>query len=134
MRLYASGRRAPSTRRAERVHLGGDRELIAEMRRLDGTDSRVLGDEELLRMVLPAIRNDYRAIETYQGDADGRVRCPVTVLTGDGDPRTSLPEARAWAGHTEGGFDLDIYAGGHFFLVQHAATILARIRRDLLEP
>lgn len=129
--LYASGRRAPATRRAERVHLGDDEQVLAELRGLSGTDSRVLGDEELLRMVLPAIRNDYRAIENYRGDAGARVRCPVTVLVGDDDPKTSIDEARAWQGHTTGGFTMEVFTGGHFYLAGHQPAILDRIRADL---
>lgn len=131
VRLYASGRRAPATRRAERVHLGDDEQVLAELRGLSGTDSRVLGDDELLRMVLPAIRNDYRAIESYRGDAGAQVRCPVTVLVGDDDPKTSLDEARAWEGHTTGGFTMEVFTGGHFYLAGHQPAILNRIRADL---
>ncbi|WSV91468.1 MFS transporter [Streptomyces globisporus] len=56
--FFASGRRAPSRKRedGDPVH----RRVIAELRALSGTDARVLDDEELLRMALPAIRSDYR--------------------------------------------------------------------------
>lgn len=125
VRLFASGRRAPSRTRDERTHTLGDDRLIAEIRSLSGTDSRFLDDEELLRMVLPAIRSDYTAVETYLAAPDDTVRCPVTVLTGDDDPKTSIEEARAWEGHTLGGSELHVFPGGHFYLTERAADVLA---------
>lgn len=125
VRLFASGRRAPSRTRDERTHTLGDDRLIAEIRSLSGTDSRFLDDEELLRMVLPAIRSDYTAVETYLAAPDDTVRCPVTVLTGDDDPKTSIEEARAWDGHTLGGSELRVFPGGHFYLTERAADVLA---------
>ncbi|MFE7843032.1 thioesterase II family protein [Streptomyces sp. NPDC057474] len=125
VRLFASGRRAPSRTRDEHVHTLDDDGVIAELRKLAGTDAQVLQDEELLRMVLPAIRSDYRAVETYRCAAGAVVRCPVTVLTGDTDPRTSLEEAGAWSDHTEAGSDLRVFSGGHFFLSERPAEVLA---------
>ncbi|MDF5757187.1 alpha/beta fold hydrolase [Spongiactinospora sp. TRM90649] len=131
--LFASGRRAPSTRRAESVHLRDDDGLVAELKRLNGTDSSVLADEELLRMVLPATRSDYRAIETYAGDPGAVLNTPITVLTGDNDPKTTLDEARAWSGHTTGEFEMRVYPGGHFFLTRHARRINAELTRFFAE-
>lgn len=125
VRLFASGRRAPSRTRDERVHTLDDDGVIAELRALAGTDAQVLQDEELLRMVLPAIRSDYRAVETYRCEPGAVVHCPVTVLTGDADPRTSLEEAQAWSEHTLSDADVRAFAGGHFFLSERPAEVLA---------
>lgn len=88
VRIFAPGRRAPSSHRHETVHLRDDNDVIAEMRELSGTDSRILGDEEILRMVLPAIRSDYTAIENCRAKPEDVVGTPITVLTGDADPKT----------------------------------------------
>lgn len=129
--VIASGRRAPSARRDERVHLRDDAGIIAELRELGGTDSAVFGQDELLRLALPAIRGDYRAIETYVCEPGRRVRCPITVLTGDADPSTTLEEAGAWRGHTEGAFRMRVFSGGHFFLAGHQAAVNDEIARHL---
>lgn len=124
VRLYASGRRAPSAfRENEKVHLRDDAGILAEVRRLNGTASSVLGNDELMRAVLPALRADYRIAETYRCAPSDTVRCPVTVLTGDNDPKTTLDEASEWAPHTTAEFDLRVFTGGHFFLTQHVDAI-----------
>ncbi|MFE1252082.1 thioesterase II family protein [Streptomyces sp. NPDC058735] len=134
VRLFASGRRAPSRTRDERVHTLDDDGVIAELRALAGTDAQVLQDEELLRMVLPAIRSDYRAVETYRCEPGAVVRCPVTVLTGDADPRTSLDEARAWSEHTLSGSEVRVFSGGHFFLSERPAEVVAVLHEHFAAP
>ncbi|MEU5950212.1 alpha/beta fold hydrolase [Micromonospora sp. NPDC047465] len=129
--LFPSGRRAPSCHRHETVHLLDDEGLLADMKKLSGTNAAVLGDPELLRAALPAIRNDYRAAETYEYTPGPALSCPVTVFTGDDDPKATVDEAKAWEQHTTGAFDLHVFPGGHFFLAQHQAAILRTISAAL---
>jgi len=126
--LFASGRRAPSRYRDENVHLRDDEGIVAELKLMSGTDAALLGDDEVLRMILPAIRSDYTAIENYRCEPGATVTCPITVLVGDSDPRTSLEEAAAWNNHTTGPFELRTFPGGHFFLAHHQAEIISLIR------
>jgi surfactin synthase thioesterase subunit len=131
LRLFASGRRAPGRSRHETVHLRDDAGLVAELNGLNGTDSRLLGDEEMLRLILPMVRSDYRAIETYSCPPDRRLSCATTALVGDRDPKTTLDEARSWSVHTTGEFDLRVFSGGHFFLNHHQRDIVNMVSAAL---
>ncbi|QFZ21588.1 thioesterase II family protein [Saccharothrix syringae] len=126
VRLFASARRGPTTFRGDRLHLLGDQALLAELQALGGTDFRLV-DQDILSMVLPALRADYQAVETYEFAPGPRLRTPITVLIGDADPKVSLEEARTWEQHTEGGFELEVFPGGHFYLTEHAAAVNALI-------
>jgi surfactin synthase thioesterase subunit len=132
--LFASGRRAPSTHRVENVHRSGDDGLVAEMRELSGTDPVLLGDADFMRMTLPAVRADYTAIETYEGRPGTRVRCPISAMVGDGDPKATTGEVEAWRNHTSGGFEMRVFPGGHFYLNEHAGALLEKISGRLLTP
>lgn len=125
--VFASGRRAPHRGRVERTHLKDDAGLIADVRALAGTDSALLEDDDVLRMVLPAIRNDYTAAETYTYEPSPRLSCPIVSLVGDADPKVTIDEARAWGDHTGAGFELVTYSGGHFYLNDNVPDILRRI-------
>jgi surfactin synthase thioesterase subunit len=129
--LFASGRRAPSAVRDERVHLLDDDGLIDDITRLSGTDTQVLGDPEILRMILPSVRADYRAAETYRHTPGPRLSCPVFALTGDDDPQVTLDEARAWGTHTSGAFEVKVYPGGHFYLNAQAAQVMSALRAHM---
>ncbi|MFJ6141800.1 thioesterase II family protein [Kitasatospora sp. NPDC092286] len=129
--LYVSGRRAPSTFRIEDLHTRGDRALLGEIRGLSGTDSGVLDDEEIVAMILPALRADYRAIETYRSAPGARVDCPVVALTGDRDPKATVAEVAAWREHTTGTFELKVLPGDHFYLTADPGAVVAEIARRL---
>lgn len=123
--LFASGRRAPSTHRDEAIHLRDDAGILDELRQGDGTAAVVLNDEDMMRAALPALRADYRATETYRCPPNATVACPITALTGDNDPKTTVAEAEAWSAHTTGPFALHTYRGGHFFLADNAREVNA---------
>jgi surfactin synthase thioesterase subunit len=132
-RIFASGRRGPCTYRDEALHRLDDAGIIAELRATDGTASVLLNDEELMRAALPALRADYQAVECYTCDPEASVSSPITVLTGDQDPKTTLDEAREWERHTTGGFAFEVYPGEHFFLTQHIGPIIDLLRGHFAE-
>jgi surfactin synthase thioesterase subunit len=125
--LFASGRRAPSRNRDERYHLLDNAKLVAEVKTLAGTGSDLLDDEDILNMVLPAIRNDYRAAETYRWNGGAKLKCPIFSFVGDSDPKVDQDEARAWSEHTDGKFEFRVFAGGHFYIDSHAPAVIAAI-------
>ena len=55
-----------------------------------------------MRAALPALRADYQAGETYRCAPGATTGCPITVLTGDADPKTTAAEANAWTRRTTG--------------------------------
>lgn len=129
--LFVSGRPAPSRQRQGKVHQGTDAELIAELNSLGGTELAVLGNEELRELVLPSVRSDYKAAETYHYRPGTVLSCPVHAFIGDGDPMVTPEEARAWAEHTTGAFTLDTFPGGHFYLVPQQEAVVHTITDHL---
>jgi surfactin synthase thioesterase subunit len=125
--LFASGRRAPSCAHEEPLHLASDAEVLDSIVELGGMEPELLGDDELVAMVIPVLRNDYRAAESYRPESGATVRCPLTVLTGDVDPAVSDEQALAWARHTVGGFARRTFSGGHFYLADHWPEITAML-------
>ncbi|MEU0580155.1 alpha/beta fold hydrolase [Streptomyces griseoincarnatus] len=131
-RLFVSGRRAPSLDDAETWQPRTDEEVVAEIRRLDGTGDALLDDEETLRMILPALRADYDAVRRYRYRPGPPLDCPVTAFTGDHDPKAEVAQVRAWHTHTASGFDLNVLPGGHFFLVDQQQQVLRTVEEHLL--
>jgi surfactin synthase thioesterase subunit len=123
-RLFASGRRAPSSHRDETTHLLDDAGIIAELRTLSGTAAAVLDHKAMAGLFLPVLRADLRAVQTYRAGAGAALRCPVSALVGDDDPLTSMAEARMWSRHTTGHFDVLAFRGGHFYLDERAAEVV----------
>lgn len=132
--LFVSGRRAPSAYRDERLHQADDATLLAEIASLEGTSSQLMADVEVQRMVLPSIRSDYKAAETYRYEPGRKLAVPIHALIGAADPKATVDEVRPWSGCTEGPFELEVFPGGHFYLSAHAPTVIDRILAHLQRP
>ena len=126
--LLVSGRRAPTTPRDEQSYLLDRREFIDMIKALGGTDPRVFEDEDLLDMVLPALRTDYQAADMYRWTPGPPLSCPLHVLVGAEDERVTAAEARAWADLTTGSFTFHRFPGGHFYFVEQLPEVLNTIR------
>jgi surfactin synthase thioesterase subunit len=128
--LIVSGRRAPSRPRAqsaESIHRRDDDGIIAELHRLSATDASLLADDDVVRMILPAVRSDYRAIESYAPEPGPPLACPIAAFLGDADPQVTVDDARAWEEHTRGEFELRMFRGGHFYLAEQQEETIAGI-------
>ncbi|MEU6121364.1 alpha/beta fold hydrolase [Streptomyces sp. NPDC047123] len=136
--LFVSGRQAPSlpwrpAALVRPVHEMNDRELVEEMRRLSGTADELLSSPELLPIILPPVRADYRLLDGHVHRSGPPLDCPVVVLTGDADPRVTVENARLWEQETRGDFSCHVLTGGHFFLDGHlpyVAEVIASALRD----
>lgn len=131
-RLFLSGRGAPDVRTTARYDLYDDTDVLAEVRRLGGTDQSILDDPDVMEMVLPALRADYRALGTYNWRGGEPLVAPMTVLVGDRDPVVTVEEAQTWREHTSGDVALKVFPGGHFYLFDHLDAVAAAVTEGLL--
>lgn len=129
--VFVSGGRAPSLSRDERVHLLNDDGLVAELREQGGTDSQILDNAELLEMLLPAVRGDYKAIERYRCSPGAHVASPIVALTGSDDAEATVEEVEPWRGHTSSDFELRVFPGGHFYLHDDQDNVADLIKAKL---
>ncbi|GAA2332152.1 thioesterase II family protein [Streptomyces violaceusniger] len=125
--LIVSGHPAPSLARGATVHQGTDAELLADLRRLGGTAGNLLDNDDLMEVMLPTIRRDYQAIETYRWQPGAKLRIPITVLYGDEDEEVLGDEADAWHEVTEGDCTVVVFPGAHFYLEEQSEAVLARV-------
>jgi surfactin synthase thioesterase subunit len=134
VQLFVSGRIAPDARHVGRLHAGPDADLIADLERLANDPesvSMLRADPELAELVLPPLRSDYRAVETYVFEPGTPLRCPVSVLLGDADPTVKIEQAQQWRVHTEGEFEVTTFPGRHFYLDERVAEVAAYLVASL---
>ncbi|GAA2442178.1 thioesterase II family protein [Streptomyces glaucus] len=128
-RLVVSGSPAPSARREDDVYRGTDQEILDRLAELGGTDAEILGSPDLLELLLPVLRNDYRAVARYRPARRTVVDVPLLCLVGEQDRRATPEDAAAWKEHTSSDFGLRTFPGGHFFLMEHQEEV-ARLVTD----
>jgi pyochelin biosynthetic protein PchC len=126
--LVVSARCAPSRHRSAGIHLLDDDGLLEEVEHLSGTHSAILDDDEMRRMVLPSLRGDYRAAETYEYVPGPPLSCPVMTICGDSDPRVGTDELLGWQAHTVGPVRHVVLPGGHFYFSTDCQPLAAQLR------
>ncbi|MGW0330941.1 thioesterase II family protein [Streptomyces sp. NPDC003011] len=132
--LHVSSRKPPHRLTPHRLYEEGDEALIAEVRRLGGTDETLLSDPELREIVLPAIRADFTIVGTYGPRGAEPVECPVYAYVGDRDPSISAHDMAQWADIAPRGFRLDVLPGGHFYLQDRQQDLTRTLASRLTHP
>lgn len=80
-------------------------------------------DPEIVEFMLPTIRGDYEAIETYDLENFGPlvINCPLTLIEAKEDLSVSSSLMSRWKFLTSEEFNLiEIQRGGHFYLTDAA--------------
>ncbi|MBF6167835.1 thioesterase [Streptomyces gardneri] len=132
--LFVSGRPAPTFEETQRLHLASDDDLIDDLVRLafDPAPLEMLRAEpSIAELVLPAVRADYRAVETYRYQPGEPLRADIAALVSTEDPTMRPEQADEWRAHTGGEFDRATFPGGHFYLDEHGAQVADFIERHL---
>lgn len=129
--LFVSASPAPSCARGDRIHQRTDDEIAAELALLGGYSHDAAIESALMSIIMPVLRNDFQAVETYRPRTGMALDCSVTALIGSADPRTSSGQARAWASVTTGRFTLRLFAGNHFYINEQAAQVSDVIQHEL---
>jgi len=113
------------------AHLPDDDFLRAVQESYGGVPEAVLAEPELLEIVLPALRADFIAYETYTPASLAPLSCPMTVFAGMSDPIIDEAEVAAWSHHTSGPFQMHALPGDHFFLGPCREQVLGILRSTL---
>ncbi|CCD97018.1 Linear gramicidin dehydrogenase lgrE [Bradyrhizobium sp. ORS 375] len=132
--LIVSGHGAPNLPRRFPVisHLA-DREFLAAVMELGGLPSALLEEPELLALVLPSLRADFRLCETYEWHARPPLACPILAIGGRSDPIAGLPELRSWQAMTSEPLACEMFDGNHFFIHHAMPAVVALIARAIAE-
>jgi medium-chain acyl-[acyl-carrier-protein] hydrolase len=114
--LFTACMRAPHLPPEEPLaHALPDDEFLANLTTLGGTPPAILAHDELVRMLVPALRADFALHETYQHQKQRPLACPLSVFGGAQDRMVARESLEAWSSHTSGPSRVQIFEGDHFF-------------------
>lgn len=94
---------------------------------LNGTPKEALEHRELMEMLEPMLRADFKAIETREFHQTEPLDMPLTVFAGDNDPSATVELIAPWEKHTTGGFWIKRFQGDHFYLQQQQEALLQEV-------
>jgi medium-chain acyl-[acyl-carrier-protein] hydrolase len=131
--LFVSACRAPQLPDPHPpVHGFSDSEFLQEVRRrYDAIPAAVSENAELLQLLLPTLRADFEAFETYRYSDGPPLACPITCFGGVGDHEVTQGELQDWRSQTSAPFRLRMHPGGHFFLQAAERPLLDELAAEL---
>ena len=129
--FFASGRIPPHKNRGTNYHKQSDDALVDKIMGLGGTSEVVFDNPALRKLMLPIIRADFEAIESYQRDSLPTLSCPLSALLGEGDTEVTESEILDWSLATVGEFDFQRFSGGHFYLNNLCPTLFDYLKNKM---
>lgn len=131
--LFVSSRRPPYMPASEtNLHTLPDHELIKEIDlRYGGVPGELLHSTDLLELLIPVLRADIAALETFQPSKGAALPCPISAFGGGQDPLVPRKHLEAWRGQTDGPFRVRVFPGGHFYLQSQRDALLADLSATL---
>jgi medium-chain acyl-[acyl-carrier-protein] hydrolase len=125
--LFVSGASAPRPRlpAGRPMYSLPTPEFVAKLREFNGTPEAVLNHGEMMEMLLPVMRADFEACETWVYEDEPPLESPIDAFGGLEDPHVDRAELEDWATQTRARLALRMLPGDHFF-VNSARPLLLR--------
>ncbi|MGW3117781.1 thioesterase II family protein [Streptomyces sp. NPDC001107] len=106
-------------------------EVLAVLQDFGGVPETLAAQDEMLRLLLPAIVADMRAVEDYVADpATAAVNCPLLALFGDEDELCPEERTAGWSLFSEATRTVWL-PGGHLLLADEPAQLVEAIADHL---
>lgn len=127
--LFVSSRRPPDEPSTDSPvhHLADDDFVDAVQRRYQAVPDAVRNEPDLMALLLPILRADIRAYETYTPVTGRRVTCPVHVFGGRGDRHPRPEMLPGWQRVASQPISVQLFDGDHFYLTAHAPALTSAI-------
>jgi medium-chain acyl-[acyl-carrier-protein] hydrolase len=130
--LLVAGAVPPHLRESEEPtwHLP-DLEFMVKLREMNGTPAELLKNAELMELLMPIMRADFRAVQTYRCPRLDPIDCPIAAFGGLRDKDVTVEKLKGWQDCTRGSFSYSLFDGDHFFINGCQGQLLNRIAQQL---
>ena len=131
--LFASACSPPSMveEQRENIYNLSDEAFIEKIKNLGGTPPEVLENKELLDLLMPTLRADFTAVDTYKYELAAPLTCPIVIIFGTQDDDACGLIMEGWNRETTRTLLAHEIQGGHFFIHTAEAELQQIIISDL---
>ncbi|WP_405017537.1 thioesterase domain-containing protein [Kitasatospora sp. NBC_00070] len=107
-------------------------ELVTWMRTLGSFPEEVYGNQDLLSMIVPALRADLAVVSTYVDDG-AATNCPIVAYSGKSDPLMDPGAMASWDKRSPDYLGNSEFVGDHFYIdhAEHALAVTSDLVRHL---
>lgn len=132
--IFFSGSKVPEvSNRSKKIHLLPDDEFLASVNSYGGTPKEVFENKDILDIVLPILRNDFRLIDNYQfRNNSNQLKCDISSIRGTEDS-VEESDVRDFIHYTEGRCRFYEVQGNHFFIKTNKEKVIEIINTTLTD-
>lgn len=109
-----------------------DNAFIEKLKQYGGFNDEILNHAEMMELVLPTIRADFKLCESYEHRIRQKLNCPIHVFAGTEDTQTLVETTHAWDQCSTTTVTSTLFNGGHFFLNTCQQKVIEAIKTALL--
>jgi medium-chain acyl-[acyl-carrier-protein] hydrolase len=132
--LFVSARRAPQLPDVNtHCHHLSEPVFLKTVSNLNGLPKEFLENTELVQLMMPTLRADFKAAETYHYVDEEPLACPISAFGGTEDYSVTSEELMGWRYQTTGAFRFYLFPGDHFFIHSHQTAVLEAISREITQ-
>ena len=130
--VFFSGCRMPGAKsRMPSISHLPDRDFIRDVMKFGGLPKAVLDEPEIMDIVTPILRNDFRLSETYRDSKPIKLKTNVIVLNGVNDPFIKQNDLCEWGSVASHKITIKQFKGGHFFLNTDQANVISYLNATM---
>lgn len=107
-----------------------DAEFIQHLTEIKGTPQEIISNSELMELVLPALRADFKIVETYFNDSAVVIPTRISVFSGKQDDIDEI-ELKPWFTLFDVNDGITWFDGGHFFIKENSDELIAVLNRKI---
>lgn len=97
-----------------------------------GIPPEIVEDDELFSLILPTLRADFEAFESYKYIPEPPLALDLYAIIGEANPYVSVSVLEGWKRQTCQNFFMRTFRGGHFFLQGNQAVL--EFIREIVSP
>lgn len=133
-KLLLSGCSPPHVRKDEKdeepIWQLPDDAFLEKIRELNGTPEEVLSNLEMMDLVMPILRADFRLAEGIDM-TPRQLPIPICAFGGKEDPEASEDDIREWKHYSSTAFNYRMFPGDHFFINSYQEIVCRAVIDEL---
>lgn len=129
LHFIASGSRGPQVEMNEKpIHSLPTEEFLKELKKMNGTSDELLHNSELMNVLMPMLRADFKISETHVSTENTCFNIPLSIFGGADDTKIDLNSLNRWKELFTSLSEITIFPGGHFFIDSHTSQVLLKVK------
>lgn len=130
--LFLSAHRAPQLpNETAHTHLLPESALLDYVKDMGGSPDSLWADRSLREMMLPIVRADFTALNTFTYQSRPPLPCPLIIMGGVKDAGLPRHKLAPWQELAGAEFSLHMFPGGHFYIQESYPMVLQFIKHRL---